>query len=268
MFIYKQINYEVMSDTQHQYENNLKLKSAIQNSISRQYMIAQEENLNVSTVAKSNTKYIISGKRSFEAAKCYQGKKVAVLNFANNHAIGGAPFYASAQEESLCRCSTLYPCLQAMKVPYYDKHKKLYDAGQINYMGNDDLIYTHDVVVFKTDERTSPVYPRMMPEEEWYKVDVITCAAPELWHGNQMPDDYEYQITRRIKRILETAVKENVEVLILGKWGCGAFCNPSETIARIFMTLLKNYNFETVEFALATIGNVEKDEFTQGLRCL
>ena len=255
-----------MLDTQHQYKSIPKLRNAIQSSISRQYMVLQEENIEVSPTAQSSTRYVVSGKRSFEAAKDYHGKKIAVLNFANNHAIGGAPFSANAQEESLCRCSTLFPCLQAMKDVFYDKHKKLYDAGRMDYMGNDDLIYTHDVMVFKTDERTDPIYPKMMPEDEWYKVDVITCAAPELWKNNRMPYDYEFQITRRIKRILDAAAREGVEVFVLGKWGCGAFRNPSRIVASVFMKLLKNYNFETVEFALATKGDIENDEFARGLQ--
>ena len=150
-----------------------------------------------------------------------------------------------------------------MKEAFYKRHILLYAAGEIDHMGNDDLIYTPDVIVFKTDERTDPIWPQMMPEEGWYNVDVITCAAPELWQGNPMPNDYEAQITRRIKRILDVAAKAGVEVLLLGKWGCGAFKNPIDVVARTFKTLLKNYNFETVEFALATNHIPSDDIFAQ-----
>jgi len=263
---YRNINYNVMLDTQRQYETVPELVSAVENSISRQYMVAQEDVVEVAPVEKSNTRYVVSGKRSFEAAKGYSGKKVAVLNFANNHSIGGAPFSAGAQEESLCRCSTLLPCLQAMRETYYERHIKLYEAGKLDHMGNDDIIYTPDVIVFKTDERTDPIWPQMMPREDWYKVDVITCAAPELWYGHKKPDDYEVLITQRIKRILDVAAKAGAEVLILGKWGCGAFKNPIDVVARTFKTLLKNYNFEIVEFALATRGDINKDIFAQEFR--
>ena len=57
-------------------------------------------------------------------------------------------------------------------------------------------------------------------------------------------------MTERIKRILELAAKEKVEVLILGAFGCGAFENPPEIVADIFASLIKLYNFETVEFAV------------------
>ena len=156
---FSMINIEVMTDTVQQYQSNPVLKEAVRSSIERQYMVAEEDNIDLPKEDASTTHYIVSGKRSFEAAKCYPGKKVAVLNFANNHSIGGSPFSAGAQEESLCRCSTLYPCLQAMNDKFYRKHKKQYERGEINYMGNDDLIYTPDVVVFKTDERTIPIRP-------------------------------------------------------------------------------------------------------------
>ena len=260
---FSMINNEVMTDTVQQYQSNPVLKEAVRSSIERQYMVAEEDSINLPKAETSTTKYIVSGKRSFEAAKCYPGKKVAVLNFANNHSIGGSPFSAGAQEESLCRCSTLYPCLQAMNDKFYKKHKKQYEQGEINYMGNDDLIYTPDVVVFKTDERTIPIRPVMMPTNEWYKVDVITCAAPELWRGNAMPPNYEELITQRIKRILDVAAKEKVEVLILGAWGCGAFKNPSEVVARVFFSLLRNYNFETVEFPLSSSDDVSHSVFAQ-----
>jgi uncharacterized protein (TIGR02452 family) len=260
---YRKINYEVMADTKKQYESVAELKEAVKSSIERQYMVAQEENIDQPKVENSQTKYVCSGKRSFEAAKAYQGKKTAVLNFANNHSIGGAPFSAGAQEESLCRCSTLLPCLEAMRKPFYQKHISLYEARKINAMGNDDLIYTPDVAVFKTDERTDPIYPKMMERSEWYKVDVITCAAPEMRKMRSVPANYEEIIISRIKKILDVAAKEKVEVLILGAWGCGAFKNDSNVVANAFYTLLKNYNFEVVEFALSSDKYVDGSPFNK-----
>ena len=259
---YREINWEVMIDTKIRYESDEELIEAVKHSIERQYMVAQEENIDQPKVENSQTKYICSGKRSFEAAKAYKGKKTAVLNFADNHAIGGAPFSSGAQEESLCRCSTLLPCLQAMRMPFYQKHMRQFEVGEIDYLGNDDLIYTPDVVVFKTDERTAPVYPRIMERSEWYKVDVISCAAPELQRA-PMPANYVELITSRIKKILDVAAKERVEVLILGAWGCGAFKNPRETVANVFHSLLKNYNFEVVEFAMATLEDVSNSPFAK-----
>lgn len=263
MYNYRAINYEVMTDTKRQCESLDQLRAAINHSINNQFMVAHGTDISQPVPEISNTKYIVSGKRSFEAAKYYaKEKKVAVLNFANNHHIGGAPYSAGAQEESLCRCSTLLPCLEAMNDVFYQKHRRMYEAHQIDFLGNDDLIYTPGVVVFKTDERTDPIKPVMMPEEEWYRVNVITCAAPQIG-DHHLPKYYEELIASRIKKILDVAAKEKNEVLILGAWGCGAFRNPSDIVARVFFTQLRNYNFEVVEFALSSNNDVSDSVFAR-----
>ena len=263
---YRQINYEVMADTKNCYETIPTLVQAVKDSVAEQFMVSAEENIDQPLQQETHTQYVVSGKRSFEAAKAYRGKKVAVLNFANNHSVGGAPFSAGAQEESLCRCSTLYPCLQAMYDAFYQKHRNQFIAGEIDHMGCDDLIYTPDVVVFKSDERTEPVYPRQMDREEWYKVNVITCAAPQMYRVAVLPSDYEAVIRSRIKKILDVAAMEGNEILILGAWGCGAFKNPIEIVAPIFVEQVRNYDFEVVEFALATRNDVRSSAFSRALQ--
>jgi uncharacterized protein (TIGR02452 family) len=94
-------------------------------------------------------------------------------------------------------------------------------------------------------------------------VDVITSAAPEMKSMRSVPANYEEIINSRVKKILDVAAKEKVEVLILGAWGCGAFKNDSKVVANAFYTLLKNYNFEVVEFALSSDKNVEGSLFNK-----
>lgn len=265
-FNYRRINYEVMIDTKRCYESIPELVDAVNHSIDTQFMISHEDIIDQPLPNEVHTRYVVSGKRSFEAAKGYHHKKIAVLNYANNHSVGGAPFSAGAQEESLCRCSTLLPCLEAMMKPFYQLHRDMYKTHELDYMGNDDLIYTPDVVVFKTDERTNPVYPTMMSRDEWYKVNVITCAAPQLYMAADLPYNYEQIIRSRIKKILDVASMEGNEVVILGAWGCGAFKNPIEIVARIFVELVKNYDFEVVEFALATRDDVQNSAFARYLQ--
>ena len=121
-------------------------------------------------------------------------------------------------------------------------------------------------VTDSTDERTQPVYPRMMNRDEWYKVNVITCAAPQLFGTVVRPTNYIDVISSRIKKILDVAAKEHNEVVILGAWGCGAFKNPIEIVAKVFVDLVRNYDFEIVEFALATSNDVRSSAFARYLR--
>ena len=244
---YRAINFRVMTDTVEQCEKQPALKVAIQHSIDRQYVVQEGTDIKIPERPALETTVLLTGNRTFEAARQYQGKRVAVLNYANNHSIGGAPFSAGAQEESLCRCSTLYPCLQASYDTFYRPHIEAFRHHRMNAMGNDDLIYTPEVIVFKSDESE----PQMLPPELWYPVNVITSAAPECYAFLTLPDNYKSIIRSRLKQVLDVAAAEGNEVLILGAWGCGAFRNPTYTVATVFLELLKQYTcFETVEFAI------------------
>jgi len=263
---YLRLNFEVMTDTADCCNEMPELKSAIKHSIAKQYMVAEEDKIELPVREATSTKYWVSGKRSFEAAKAFPGMKVAVLNYANNHSIGGAPYLSGAQEESLCRCSTLLPCLQAMKEPFYQKHIDMYHNNEMDSMGNDDLIYTPDVVVFKTDVRTDPIYPQMMDSDSWYTANVITCAAPVLSDPENRPENYEDIMRARIRKILDVAAKEGNEVIILGAWGCGAFKNPIAIVSKLFVECLKDYSFPIVVFALGTTKNVQGSVFAKALQ--
>lgn len=63
------------------------------------------------------------------------------------------------------------------------------------------------------------------------------------------------QLTRnlqRLRRILDVAVREGNEVVILGAFGCGAFCNSPEVVAQAARNVVKEYlyAFKAIEFAV------------------
>src|SRR5574344_355015 len=242
---YREQNYKTMNDTEELYQKIDFLKSCIKNSIENEFIVYQLDKIETSGDKNPDMRVIVSTKRTFEAAEKYKGKKICCLDFANNHNIGGAPWSAGAQEESMCRISTLYPCLKSKETEFYKNHQEEFRDGIIDEMGNDDLIYIPNVTVFKTDEWQ----PQLRNEAEWFKTDVIVSAAPQLGHGFDKVR-YTTIMTNRIKRILDVVARENVEVLILGAFGCGAFQNPPEIVAGIFNSLIRNYNFDIVEFAV------------------
>ena len=208
---FREVNKAVMDDTMKMCGHVDSLKNSIDNSIKNEYVVLQSEPITAGNLQKNpKMKVLVSKKRTFEAAEAYKGKKICCLDFANYYSMGGAPWSAGAQEESMCRVSTLYPCLYSQKQAFYEKH---------------------------------------FHEEKWFNTDVIVSAAPELFDDYD-EDQYRKVMTERIRRILDLAAKEKVEVLILGAFGCGAFQNPPEIVADIFASLIKNYNFETVEFAV------------------
>ncbi len=212
----------------------------------------------------SEAQVIVSRKRTFEAASAYKGKKVAVLNFASaSNPGGGVVKGASAQEEGLCRCSTLYFALnvQEMWDGFYKPHRRAHDP-----IHNDDIIYTPGVTVFKSDTRD----PQLMDESDWYSVDVITCAAPNLRNepsNRYNPEDGEpVRVSddelrriheKRLRRILDVAALGGCEVIILGAFGCGAFRNNPSVVAEAARNVIPDYShaFENIEYAVFCRGD-------------
>ena len=106
---------------------------------------------------------------SFNAARNYGGK-IAVLNFASaTNPGGGVTKGSTAQEECLCRCSTLYPVLSNVKFnePFYKLHK---EHG--NALHNDDIIYSPNIHIIKSDNYNNLYRP--------FVVNVITCSRNEI----------------------------------------------------------------------------------------
>lgn len=252
----------VFEDTERLCRQNERLVESIKNSINKQQLILEKDTYIVDTASgfTEKAKVIVSPKRTYEAASAYKGQAVVAHNFASaSNPGGGVTRGANAQEEALCRCSTLYFCLDIDELwkGFYLPHRK-----EKNPIHNDDCIYTPDVTVFKSDTKT----PRLLSETDWYNVNVITCAAPNLRErpSNQMnPGDGDKSINvsddellfiheKRLSRILDIAKQNKNDVVILGAFGCGAFANSPEVVARAASNVIKEYlyDFKIIEFAV------------------
>lgn len=185
---------------------------------------------------------------TFDIARKYRFRgKTAVLNFANpEYPGGGVQLGAMAQEECLCRSSNLFACLNDPDIfdEYYGYHRSLKSCFY-----SDRLIYTKDVTVFKDDS----LVPQMMPEAEWFAVDVITCAAPYLAKRKYTNTAALLALLKkRVKNIFEAARDNDVRCLILGAFGCGAFRNPPLVVAEAFLqTILEQHYMRDFEIVFA-----------------
>ncbi len=255
-------NEAIFRDTEYLCKTNERLKTSIKNATASQKLILEKDiwpEQNKERYAEA-AKVVVSKKRSYEAARGYLGMRVAVHNFASaSNPGGGVERGASAQEESLCRISGLFFSLNTRDMwnGFYGPHRDTHDP-----IHNDDIIYTPSVTVFKTDTTD----PKLMSEKDWYEVDVITCAAPNLrpQPGNKYNSgdgSTGIRITdkellalheKRLRRILEVSVSEGVESIILGAFGCGAFRNDPEIVARAAKNVIADYlhAFRNIEFAV------------------
>lgn len=105
-----------------------------------------------------------------------------------------------------------------------------------------------------------------MDEADWYAVIIVTCAAPNLrdcpsnmfntGDGNKAIKVSNEELQRihekRLRRILDLAVMNGNEAVILGAFGCGAFANNPEVVAKAAKNVIKEYiyAFEVIEFAV------------------
>ena len=130
---------------------------------------------------------------------------------------------------------------------YYQHH---YQNG--DHYFSDRLIYSPNIIVLKSDDSI----PQIL--DKTFCADAITCAAPYL-KGCNKPDEELLAIYRsRIRNILEVAMSQEVDCLVLGAFGCGAFHNALKFMAEAFADLLirENYApfFQKVVFAIKRTG--------------
>jgi uncharacterized protein (TIGR02452 family) len=180
-----------------------------------------------------------------QAATCliYGERKtdVVALNFANATNEGGGFLTGSvAQEEDLCRCSGLYPCLKSQPKFYAD------NRANGNQLYTDGIIYSPKVPFIRNS------YGYFVPNP--FELSIITAPAPCLRAMDANTIDWitiQHVIQYRAIKILQVAEAHGHRTIILGAWGCGAFGNDPKMVAEAFMYALGVVpTFERVVFAV------------------
>ncbi|MCI5732268.1 MAG: TIGR02452 family protein [Eubacterium sp.] len=177
-------------------------------------------------------------------------KEILVLNFANPvNPGGGVRLGARAQEEDLCRKSSLLLSLESRHAAkYYEYNRNLH-----THMGSNAMMITPKVEVFR-DENGNLL-------KETFVVAVLTCAAPMVLQGREGMTEAMYQgmVYDRIMSMLKCAAYFGYDYLVLGAWGCGAFGNDAHVISDLFYKAFKEMDygglcarelFQSVDFAV------------------
>jgi uncharacterized protein (TIGR02452 family) len=175
----------------------------------------------------------VTAEKSLQAARRVRGEEgggtVGVLNFASANKPGGGYLTgARAQEEDLCRCSSLYRCLlQASS--YYATHRARHDPFYSHR-----VICSPDVPVFRDEQY------RLTPAP--FPVTFLTSPAPNAGEisrdAPQRLPRVSAVLTARVAMILAVASHHQVDDLVLGAWGCGVFRNEPGDVAAAFRTHL------------------------------
>lgn len=167
-----------------------------------------------------------------------------ILNFASaKHVGGGFLNGAMAQEEAICRNSTLYASINSQSAKEYYE----YNNNNRKELYSDYAIYSPCVEVFRDANGILLDIP--------YTISVITSPAVNLnIVKNTSSEEVFNAMMNRAEYILKIATDNKVDNIILGAWGCGVFGNSPEDISKIFKYLLFNKGyikaFKNVSFAI------------------
>lgn len=170
---------------------------------------------------------------------------LVLLNFASaRNPGGGFVSGAKAQEEDLCRCSVLYPCLLTQQA-YYEVNRR-----HSSTLYTDHIIYSPNVPWFRSRSRDSP--------ETMFLASVITAPAPnagvELSRDPNAFPAIDAALRRRAGLVLAVAAENRHRTVLLGAWGCGVFRNDPAHVADAFGVWLESPTFagafERVIFAI------------------
>ena len=180
---------------------------------------------------------------SFEAA--HDMDRPFVMNFANAHNPGGGfKLGANAQEEALCRCSTLYASISSPKASEMYR----YNNTHVGMVESDYMLLSPNVLVFRN--------ARLELLAEPFTAGVITVPAPNKRGAALFASAglVEETMLRRIRILLLIAADNGYRNLVLGAWGCGAFGNKPQDVAEYFRKILidEEYGslFDEVRFAI------------------
>ena len=154
------------------------------------------------------------------------GFNPVALNFASaRHPGGGFLGGARAQEESLCRASALYECINGN--PMYRAHAHTPGGFYTNY-----AIYSPAVPVFKDDdgERRDAPYPCAFVTAPAVNVGAIRDGERRLVRD---------EMRERVEKVLALMAGHGHDAAVLGAWGCGVFKNDPEEVAELFAKALR-----------------------------
>ncbi len=195
---------------------------------------------------------------SFQAGRQYDNP--LVMNFANAHNPGGGfRIGANAQEEALCRCSTLYASITSKKAAEMYR----YNNTHLSRVESDYMLISPNTVVFR-DEHYSFL-------DEPVVLGVVTVPAPNRYGAALIASEklIEETFVRRIRIMLRAAMKHGYRTLVLGAWGCGAFGNSPVKVAGYFKEVIVAEEcgncFEEICFAI--YGKEDGENITAFREC-
>lgn len=227
-----------------------------------------KKNINFDKLKRYKTEITVVNQDCLKSAKeLYDdGYSPAVVNFASFKVPGGGVRKGSrAQEENLCRRTNLFESIFRFIDTLAKEYGLPLEKKRYPLPVNHGAIYSPSISVFRESDDKN--YEFM---DELFNVDVITIAAlknPPLEKGHM--NDWAKSITKeKIRTMLNLAIYWENDSIVLGAFGCGAFANPPEDVAKLFKEVLSEPEycdkFEKIVFAVLDDGNSHRAHNPRG----
>ncbi len=185
------------------------------------------------------------------------GTCFAVLNMANAYVPGGAYMEgAVAQEENLFRRTD---CHFRIGGDEYDSVLDRYQPEMTRLLsaqnGRVYLDVQHPRVCIRgaEDRSRADLGYSWLPEDEVFPFFELRATAQDLRDGSDFdPDDTR----RRVLAQLHTLREHGIRHVVLGAFGCGAFRNPADRVARVYREEItkRTRDFSVIAFAVFSAG--------------
>lgn len=247
-------NLIIFEDTLAQYISNEDIQKCVTFSQNNIKYYTGKEKLNLERRKENVERIFFLQEDVLSTVEKFMTSKIAVLDFASATTPGGGVLIGSkGQEEDLCRKTTLYFNLNSDKLreEYYKRNKV-----DINLIKRSDCIYIPKICILKKNNKMEERYQNRVLK----KIDIIVCPAPNLRkQTTEISNDKLFQYhMKRADSIFKSAIDNNIETLVLGAFGCGAFRNPPELVADVYKAAALKYGkyLKNIVFSVKEKGDL------------
>ena len=172
--------------------------------------------------------------------------KVVALNMANQFEPGGGFERGRlAQEEVLCDRTTLHSCLDP----------KEYDSP--NGFGEFTAAINEGVHVLRKGMDCG--FALLRPEDRW-QINFVSAAAydrhklPKEEQRAPLSPEQFAGYHAKISSILAACAAHGADIVVLGAFGCGAFANPPDQVAKVFANVIRRSAGVFIHVYFAILG--------------
>ena len=243
-------------------KNNELLFKTEQAKEESQYIFEKDFLNEIQCIEKENSPVLLVERNCLQIIKKIKqvaaNNHVAVINFTSAINLGEKAVAGGFDQESdLYRNTNLYFCLNQIN-DLKEFYLKNYE--QYNGLYNDDVIYIPGITTFKDVDMPF----RILKKKDWFSFDIINCSAFDFNNFKVSESDEALVeiFKRRIKRVLDVALVNKVDTVIINSFEIGdKYYLFAEAAGCILTNYKKYFNAVIFSFNLELGQEIPKKRF-------